>query len=185
MLRWAFHTLTLPLGRHSHSAAPSRTSLTLWTFKTDVWLTSLSLCVVWWSADLLQAGLPHDDHDLHDWHVLPAGHACGTGMEHVSPGCSCRKRQRYWDQWKPSAGRHLESGLRLAQFTSAARSRMATTPSRPTASGNTLGSSAIFMKLLQRPTDVASTQHWTLFILIGPIITDIRQTNWCIFKNTM
>lgn len=39
------------------------------------------------SRIVLQVRLPHDDNDVHDWHVLPAGHPSRAGMEHVMHNC--------------------------------------------------------------------------------------------------
>lgn len=41
----------------------------------------------------LQVRVPHDDHDLYDRHVLPAGHAHRTGMEHVNRSHSTQPKR--------------------------------------------------------------------------------------------
>lgn len=35
-----------------------------------------------------QVGVPHDDNDMHDRHVLPAGHSRRPRLEHVNPAAT-------------------------------------------------------------------------------------------------
>lgn len=67
----------------------------------------------------LQVGLPHDDHDLYDWHVLPAGHAHRAGMEHVSPGRWQRERDT-----GTSGSLQLSAALKVASTGSVYRHRV-------------------------------------------------------------
>lgn len=36
----------------------------------------------------LQVGVPHDDNDMYDRHVLPAGHSRRPWLEHVNPAAA-------------------------------------------------------------------------------------------------
>lgn len=65
----------------------------------------------------VQARIPHDDNDMHDRHVLPAGHAHRTGMEHVNCTC-CTEIQRNCVTTPPRVWVHCNVMCNLtAQFT--------------------------------------------------------------------
>lgn len=63
-------------------------------------------CFFLFFSRFLQVRLPHDDNDMYDRHVLPAGHPHRTGMEHVIHNC-CTEPKRLFvcvcDQSKHSA----------------------------------------------------------------------------------
>lgn len=50
----------------------------------------------------VQVRLPHDDNDMYDWHVLPAGHPNRTGMEHIVRSCCWRERDTLTTPQMPS-----------------------------------------------------------------------------------
>lgn len=62
---------------------------------SDLWMSGfvnwLDFCVFF--PCCLQVRVPHDDHDLYDRHVLPAGHAHRTGMEHVKHSHSTQPKR--------------------------------------------------------------------------------------------
>lgn len=63
----------------------------------------------------LQARLPHDDNDMYDRHVLPAGHPHWTWMEHVIHNCLWRAKDTVcvcvWENFKHSARCNVISNL--------------------------------------------------------------------------
>lgn len=105
--------------------------LTVWIFRlADAWLKLLLL------LDSLQVGLPHDDHDLHDWHVLLAGYARRTGVEHVSP--DWKKDRKILGPVAVFNSAPRQKWRHLGSFTGATWSHVVATPQRATAFLNTL-----------------------------------------------
>lgn len=114
MSQLPFHTpthsrchLLISAKTHSHILSPSNNSgaKLFFAFWRRVWGLNQRSSNLWMSGFVhwqyfclfspccLQVRVPHDDHDLHDRHVLPAGHAHRTGMEHVSHSDSTQPKR--------------------------------------------------------------------------------------------